>query len=74
MAKTGKAKLIDLFVFEIESKKQIANLRGFHLRAIRLVKIILILRLNSHLMGPNYSLEVKMMITRSLSMIGQIVK
>ena len=43
MAKTGKAKLIDLYVFEIDSKKSITNLRGFHLRAIRLVILLLIL-------------------------------
>ncbi len=35
MAKAGKAKLIDIYVWEIESKKVLANLKGFHLRAIR---------------------------------------
>lgn len=39
MAKTGKAKLIDIYVWEIESKKILANLKGFLLRAIRNVMI-----------------------------------
>jgi len=39
MAKAGKAKLIDIYVWEIESKKVLANLKGFHLRAIRNVSL-----------------------------------
>lgn len=39
MAKAGKAKLIDIYIWEIESKKVLANLKGFHLRAIRNVRI-----------------------------------
>lgn len=35
MAKAGKAKLIDIFVWEVSSKKVLANLKGFHLRAVR---------------------------------------
>jgi WD40 repeat protein len=35
MAKTGKAKLIDIYLWEIETMKVLANLKGFHLRAIR---------------------------------------
>ena len=46
MAKAGKAKIIDIYVWEIESKKVLANLKGFHLRAIRLVFINLIFLLN----------------------------
>ena len=37
MAKAGKAKLIDIYVWEADTKKILANLKGFHLRAIRLV-------------------------------------
>jgi len=39
MAKAGKAKIIDIFVWEIETKEILANLKGFHLRAIRNVYI-----------------------------------
>ena len=42
MAKAGKAKLIDIYVWEIESKKVLANLKGFHLRAIRNVNLIIL--------------------------------
>ena len=35
MAKAGKAKLIDIYVWDIDEKKPLANLKGFHLRAIR---------------------------------------
>ena len=39
MAKAGKAKLIDIYVWETDTKKVLANLKGFQLRAIRLVSI-----------------------------------
>lgn len=35
MAQKGKAKLIDIFVWEIETNKILANLKGFLLRAVR---------------------------------------
>ncbi len=38
MAKAGKAKLIDIYVFDVNTKETISNLKGFHLRAVRLVK------------------------------------
>lgn len=34
----GKSKFIDIFVWEVESKKVLAQLNGFHLRAIQLIK------------------------------------
>jgi microtubule-associated protein-like 6 len=37
MAKAGKAKVIDIFVFDVETKEVLSNLKGFHLRAVRLV-------------------------------------
>lgn len=37
MAKAGKAKLIDIYVFDVETKEVISNLKGFHLRAVKLV-------------------------------------
>jgi len=39
MAKSGKAKIIDIFVWEADTKKVISHIKGFHLRAIRLVTI-----------------------------------
>jgi len=42
MAKTGKAKIIDIYVWECDTKKVIANIKGFHLRAIRLVSYYII--------------------------------
>ena len=38
MAKAGKAKLIDIFVWDSETMEPLANLKGFHLRAVRLLK------------------------------------
>ena len=35
MAAKGKAKVIDIFVWDIESKEVLANLKGFHLRAVQ---------------------------------------
>jgi WD40 repeat protein/Ca2+-binding EF-hand superfamily protein len=37
MAEAGKAKLIDIFVWDVDTKQVLANLVGFHLRAIRLL-------------------------------------
>ena len=37
MAQKGKAKLIDLYVWDIETKQVLANLKGFHLRAVSLI-------------------------------------
>ena len=37
MAKAGKAKLIDIYVFDVVTKEVISNLKGFHLRAVKLV-------------------------------------
>ena len=34
----GKSKFIDIFVWEIQTKKVLANLTGFHLRAIQQLK------------------------------------
>ena len=34
MAQAGKAKCIDIFVWDIESKNKLANFNEFHLRAI----------------------------------------
>jgi microtubule-associated protein-like 6 len=34
MAQKGKAKLIDLYVWDIETKQVLADLKGFHLRAV----------------------------------------
>ena len=34
MAAKGKAKLIEIYIWEIQSKKVLACLKGFHLRAI----------------------------------------
>lgn len=34
----GKSKFIDIFVWEIRTKKVISQINGFHLRAIRLLK------------------------------------
>jgi microtubule-associated protein-like 6 len=39
MAKSGKAKVIDIYIWDIETKEVLANLKGFHLRAIRNVKL-----------------------------------
>lgn len=72
MAKAGKAKLIDIYVWEIESKKVLANLKGFHLRAIRMVKLILLtFSLLFHLMEHSYYLVDKTMIILLQFMIGQ---
>jgi WD40 repeat protein/Ca2+-binding EF-hand superfamily protein len=38
MAMKGKAKLIDIFVWKVGDKEVLANLKGFHLRAIQLLK------------------------------------
>ena len=38
MAAKGKSKMIDIFVWDIESKEVLANLKGFHIRAIKLVR------------------------------------
>ena len=34
MAMKGKSKFIDIFVWDIDTKQALANLTGFHLRAI----------------------------------------
>lgn len=34
MAMKGKSKMIDIFVWDIDSKEILSNLKGFHLRAI----------------------------------------
>jgi microtubule-associated protein-like 6 len=38
MAMKGKSKLIDIFVWDVNNKEVLANLTGFHLRAIQLLK------------------------------------
>jgi microtubule-associated protein-like 6 len=38
MAMKGKAKMIDIFVWDVETKEVLANLKGFHIRAIKLVR------------------------------------
>lgn len=38
MAAKGKSKMIDIFVWDIETRKVLANLKGFHIRAIKLVR------------------------------------
>jgi len=78
MAKTGKAKLIDIYVWDIETKEVLANLKGFHLRAIRNVKTILfyfckIFSLLFLLMGISFYQMVKMMIILLEFMTGKII-
>lgn len=34
MAMKGKSKLIDIFIWNVNDKKVLSNLTGFHLRAI----------------------------------------
>ena len=38
MAMKGKSKFIDIFVWEVQSKKVICQLNGFHLRAVQHLK------------------------------------
>lgn len=38
MAMKGKAKFIDIFVWRVSDKQSLANLKGFHLRGIQLLK------------------------------------
>ena len=38
MAMKGKSKFIDIFVWDIETKKILNQINGFHLRAVRLLK------------------------------------
>lgn len=38
MAAKGAAKAIDLYVWDLESKEVLANLKGFHLRAVQLLR------------------------------------
>ena len=38
MAAKGKSKMIDIFVWDVETKEVLANLKGFHIRAIKLVR------------------------------------
>lgn len=38
MAMKGKSKMIDIFVWDVETKEVLANLKGFHIRAIKLVR------------------------------------
>jgi microtubule-associated protein-like 6 len=38
MAQAGKAKCIDIFVWDIEKKEQVAHFNDFHLRAIVLLR------------------------------------
>lgn len=38
MAMKGKSKMIDIFVWDVNSKKVLANLKGFHIRAIKIVR------------------------------------
>lgn len=38
MAMKGKSKFIDIFVWEIESKKVLQKINGFHLRAVQHLK------------------------------------
>jgi microtubule-associated protein-like 6 len=38
MAAKGKSKMIDIFIWDIETKEVLANLKGFHIRAIKLIR------------------------------------
>lgn len=74
MAKAGKAKLIDIFVWDTDTNEVLANLKGFHLRAVRMVNK----KYNKSLpflQAETYFFQVdKMTIIQLLFMIGEVLK